>query len=302
MAEVLGRRLARTVTFDELGFGFADNRIGTRYPATPVEAVATATALWRLLVRRKDHLDGVPFVPGAAVEAGFAWRFDSADTDVSRPGSHRVVSADVAALKVCAADDHQYGAHVLANLATQAVYLGQSRAAVRLSKAAVDGAGRGPAWIMARLHTTEATAHAIAGDRHACTAALRRANVALERGHSGDVPPWAGYFSHFAGTALRCFRDLRMFRTALRHAPAALALAADKHRTRALHTALLATTHAASGQLDAACEVGSEALALSSAVQSARVRERLVELAGRLRPHHGDRNVAELLGSIAAHQ
>ncbi len=382
MVDVISRKLGRRINIEDLGFSVADNLIGTRYPGTPDEAVDTATALWRLLVRQRTHLDGVPFVAAAAVEAGFAWRFDSADADVSRLGRGRVVPADVAALELCAAQfvdldrrhgggadrtravvaeflnrqvtpmlhssytdqvgrqllraaavltgqlgfmsydagrhgaaqrhfitalrlakasgDQLYGAHLLANLATQAVYLGQARAAVQLSRAAVEGARRGPAWIMARLHTTEATANAVAGDRQACTASLRRAAAAVERDRFEDAPPWATYFSHahFAGTAVRCFRDLGMPSVALRYAPAALALSADNHRTRALHTALLATTHAQHGQLDAACELGERAAELSRSVHSNRVRERLGELRGRLRAHRNDDAVARLLDRL----
>jgi len=186
-----------------------------------------------------------------------------------------------------AGNDHLYGAHLLANLATQAVFLGHGRDAVRLARAAIDGAGRAPATVLARLYTTEACAHAIVGDRRTCTQALRKAQTAIERSQPGDSPAWATYFSpaHFAGTAARCFRDLRLYPQALRHGPAALELAVDSARTRALHNALLATIHADHGDLDIACDYGSQALEHTSSVKSRRVRERLTELTDRLNPH-----------------
>ena len=189
-----------------------------------------------------------------------------------------------------AADDPLYGAHVLANMATQAIYLGHIRDALRLALAAVDRAARAPASVRARLYTTQACAHAIAGDRPACLRALRRAHAAVEASNPGDGPRWAGYFSpaHFAGTAARCFRDLKLPAKALLHGPAALALPVDSGRTQALHHALLATVHTDARNLDQAVDHGDQALAYAATVNSLRVRSRIAELADRLRPHRDE--------------
>jgi hypothetical protein len=186
-----------------------------------------------------------------------------------------------------AGNDRLYGAHLLANLATQAIYLGHARDAVRLADAAIDGAGRAPAAVRARLYTTEACALAIADDRRSCIQALRKAHTAIEKSRPGTAPAWAAYFSpaHFAGTAARCYRDLRLSSQALRHGPAALDLAADSTRTRVLHTALLATIHADNGDLDTACSYGDQAVSDLPHVRSGRVRQRLAELSTRLQPH-----------------
>src|SRR5439155_8342329 len=124
----------------------------------------------------------------------------------------------------------------------------------RLARAAVDGAGRAPAAVLARLHTAEACAHAVAGDRHSCTASLRRAEKAIGRTSGSTGPAWVGYFTpaHFAGTALRCFRDLGMHAQAPRFANDALDLSDGSNRTRVLHTALIATTHAEGADRDPA--------------------------------------------------
>ncbi|GLW35046.1 hypothetical protein [Actinoplanes regularis] len=194
-----------------------------------------------------------------------------------------------------AAGDRLYGAHLLANLATQAVYLGHPRNAVRLAAAAIDGAGRAPAAVRARLHSAAACAHAVAGDRRSCTKALGEAQKAIDRALPGSGPAWSAYFSpaHFAGTAARCYRDLQLHREALVHGPAALCLPADSTRTHALHTALLATVHAATGELDEACRYGDQAIPHLHTVKSQRVRQRLAELTNRLRPHRTEPVVAE---------
>ncbi|MBO3742701.1 hypothetical protein [Actinoplanes flavus] len=194
-----------------------------------------------------------------------------------------------------ASGDRLYGAHLLANLATQAVYLGHPRNAVRLAAAAIDGAGRAPAEVRARLHAAAACAYAVAGDRRSCTTALRKARTAIDRARPGAGPFWAAYFSpaHLAGTAARCYRDLQLHHRAVKYGPAALHLPHDSSRTRALHTALLATIHAATGDLDEACRYGDQAVPHLRTVESRRVRQRLTELTDRLSPHRRVPVVAE---------
>ncbi|MCW3838876.1 hypothetical protein ONA70_02025 [Micromonospora yasonensis] len=200
-----------------------------------------------------------------------------------------------------AADDHLYGAHLLANLATQAVYLGHALDAARLAEAAIDGAGRAPAAVRARLYTTAASAYGRSGERRACQTALTKAQRAIDRTIPGASPHWVNYFSpaHFAGTALKCLSDLGLHRQALRHAPDAIALASNNARTRALHTALIATTHARDGDIGAACVWGRELTQHVPEVCSARVSRRVRELTAALGPHQAVPEVNELLHTLA---
>ncbi|MEU4338306.1 hypothetical protein AB0F59_27245 [Micromonospora lupini] len=201
-----------------------------------------------------------------------------------------------------AADDRLYGAHLLANLATQAVFLGHAREAARLVEAAIDGAGRAPAAVLARLHATAATAYGQSGERRACQRALAKAERALGRAGTDPGPRWVDYFSpaHLAGAALRCLGDLRMYRQALRHAPEALTLGSQNTRTRALHTALVATTHARAGDTDAACDWSRKLAQHCLDVESARVQQRLRELAIALSSQQSVPQVNEVLHSLAA--
>ncbi|MEU7799377.1 hypothetical protein AB0B10_08920 [Micromonospora arborensis] len=201
-----------------------------------------------------------------------------------------------------AADDRLYGAHLLANLATQAVFLGHARAAARLVEAAIDGAGRAPAAVLARLHATAATAYGQSGERRACQLALTKAERALDRTGTDPGPRWVGYFSpaHLAGAALRCLGDLHLYTQALRHAPEALTLGSQNTRTRALHTALIAMTHARAGETDAACNWASKLGQHGAGIQSARVRQRVRELTATLSPQQGSPQVKEVLHTLAA--
>ncbi|GAB3937450.1 hypothetical protein [Micromonospora vulcania] len=200
-----------------------------------------------------------------------------------------------------AADDRLYGAHLLANLATQAVFLGHAQDAARLVEAAIDGAGRAPAAVLARLYTTAATAYGQSGERRACQIALSKAERALGRTGTVAGPRWVDYFSaaHHAGAALRCLGDLRLYRQALRHAPDALALTSQNTRTRALHTALIAMTHARAGNTDAACEWGLKLAQHVAGVRSARVDQRVRELTTALSPQQELPQVNEVLRALA---
>ncbi|MEU4531593.1 hypothetical protein AB0F49_25530 [Micromonospora ureilytica] len=200
-----------------------------------------------------------------------------------------------------AANDLLYGAHLLANLATQAVHLGHSRDAARLAEAAIDGAGRAPAAVLARLHATAATAYGQSGERRGCQLALARAERALDRTGAVPGPRWVTYFSpaHLAGAALRCLGDLQLYSQALAHAPDALTLAIENTRTRALHTALVAVTHARAGDIDAACNWGRKLAQHAEGIHSARVQQRVGELTATLIPQQASPQVNEVLHSLA---
>ncbi|MBQ1010832.1 hypothetical protein KBX53_07700 [Micromonospora sp. M51] len=201
-----------------------------------------------------------------------------------------------------AAGDRLYGAHLLANLATQAVFLGHAREAARLIEAAIDGAGRAPAAVLARLHSTAATAYGQSGERRACQLALTRAERALDRTGMDPGPRWVGYFSpaHLAGAAIRCLSDLCLHKQALRHVPDALSLGSQNVRTRALHTALIAMTHARAGDTEAACNWAVKLGQHAVGIQSTRVQRRVDELAATLGPQRESPQVNEVLHALEA--
>ncbi|WP_157431463.1 hypothetical protein [Actinomadura hibisca] len=196
-----------------------------------------------------------------------------------------------------AAGDQTLGAHILANLATQAIYLEMANEAVRLARAAVSAAGRRPhPLVAARLLATEANAYALTGDLNAFTSSYNRARTALERADRTG-PVWVSYFTHahLAGTGMRSLVQLGRSDLALAYADQALDAPATNQRTRALHTALLATAHAHVGNLDQAVHLGEHACALAGPLQSQRVTGRLRLLADALRRHRTTPLVAAFL-------
>jgi hypothetical protein len=196
-----------------------------------------------------------------------------------------------------AAGDRAYGAHILANMATQAIFLNLPGEAVRLARSATEGAGRnpGPA-VTARLTTTEANAHAIAGDLRAYRTAYGRAERALGR-MDGSGPRWARYFTsaHLAGTAMRSLLDLDRPEEALTHQQQVLQVRSGNTRTLALHIALTATAHARAGQPRPAAQLALQALHQARNVRSRRVTARITQLAAVLEPHRSVAEVADFL-------
>jgi hypothetical protein len=217
----------------------------------------------------------------------------------------RAQRAFIQALRMAkAAGDRVLGAHVLANLATQAICLDRPGEAVRLAHAAIEGVGRTPpAMVTARLYCTAATAHAQAADARAFHAAWATAETALAR-DDDIIPSWAGYFTaaHLAGSAMRSLLELDRPGEALAQQEAAMSLPTGNVRTRALHTALIATAYFRAGHLDQACHLAVQAASQATKVRSDRVGARVRQLAVLLRPHAALPEAAAFLEAADAQQ
>jgi hypothetical protein len=199
----------------------------------------------------------------------------------------------------CHAGNSAYGALITEHLATQALFLGHTRTAVRLARTARDGGGRAvPATLSARIAVTEARAHALLGDAHETMRALRDGEQAMDRADPARDPEWlsACTRAHFAGSAMHALRDLGRYDEAARYGADAFDLPAEHVRTRALHTVLFASVLTARGDIDGAVEKAQEARLAAPAIKSARLDERLREFAARLAPHRGVCVVADFLG------
>ncbi|HEY3733585.1 MAG TPA: hypothetical protein VGL63_06690 [Streptosporangiaceae bacterium] len=196
------------------------------------------------------------------------------------------------------AGDTAYGALVTEHLATQALFLGHTRTAVRLARTARDGGGHAmPAVLSARIAVTEARAHALLGDAHETMRTLRAGEQAMDRADPGRDPEWVSACTrgHFAGSAMHALRDLGRYGEAAGYAADALDLPAENVRTRTLHTVLLASVLAARGDLDGATETAGEARTAATAIQSTRLDERLSEFAARIAPYRAAPVVADYL-------
>ncbi|MEU0910202.1 regulator [Streptomyces althioticus] len=189
-----------------------------------------------------------------------------------------------------AAGDRAFGAYVLVTMSRQAVYLGHGREAVQLARVAQQGMGSSaPPAVQALLHAAEARGHGVLGEVRACTAALVRAERALDAARPGDeVPHWARFFdeAQLADEFGHCHRDLQQFRAAAQHAERSLQLRAPGYaRSRLFCRVVLATARLGLGELDQACQLAAEAAAQAGEMRSVRAVEYVRDFERRLEPY-----------------
>ncbi|MFF4711597.1 regulator [Streptomyces eurythermus] len=204
-----------------------------------------------------------------------------------------------------AAGDRAYGSYVLVTMSRQAVYLGHGREAVQLTRVAQQGVGTGaPPVVQSLLYASEARAHAVLGEVRACTAALVRAERALEAARPGDdVPYWARFFDEgqLADEFAHCHRDLQQFRAAAQHAERALQLRAPAFaRSRLFCRVVLATARLGLGELDQACALAAEAAGQATEMRSARAVEYVKDFERRLEPYRDAAPVRGYREKVAA--
>ncbi|MFF9764006.1 regulator [Streptomyces caelestis] len=205
-----------------------------------------------------------------------------------------------------AAGDRPYGAYVLVTMSRQAVYLGHGREAVQLARVAQQGAGgSGPPVVQALLHAAEARGHGVLGEVRACTAALVRAERALEGARPGDeVPHWARFFdeAQLADEFGHCHRDLQQFRAAAQHAERSLQLRAPGYaRSRLFCRMVLATARLGLGELDQACQLAAEAAGQAAEMRSVRAVEYVRDFERRLEPYRDAAPVRTYRDKVAAY-
>ncbi|MEU0197518.1 MULTISPECIES: regulator [unclassified Streptomyces] len=204
-----------------------------------------------------------------------------------------------------AAGDRAYGAYVLVTMSRQAVYLGHGREAVQLARVAQQGVGTsGPPVVQALLHASEARGHGVLGEVRACTAALVRAERALETARPGDdVPHWAKFFdeAQLADEFGHCHRDLQQFRAAAQHAERSLQLRAPSYaRSRLFCRVVLATARLGLGELDQACQLAAEAAGQAAEMRSVRAVEYVRDFERRLEPYKDAAPVRTYRDKVAA--
>lgn len=205
-----------------------------------------------------------------------------------------------------AAGDRPYGAYVLVTMSRQAVYLGHGREAVQLARVAQQGAGgSAPPAVQSLLHAAEARGHGVLGEVRACTAALVRAERALESGRPGDeVPHWARSFdeAQLADEFGHCHRDLQQFRAAAQHAERSLQLRAPGYaRSRLFCRMVLATARLGLGELDQACQLAAEAAGQAAEMRSVRALEYVRDFERKLEPYRDAAPVRTYRDRVTSH-
>lgn len=185
------------------------------------------------------------------------------------------------------AGDTAVGAYIMSNMAAQLVYLGNGAEAAQMARAASASVRSAPAALLARLHTTEARGHALAGNLGECRAALSRADKALDKASASSAPSWLGASSpaHHAGSAMHCLHDLGRHAEAAQHQHDALDLPADNVRTHALHQILAARVQVGLGEIEQSCDTARLALQATGQLRSRRLHDRIREYEAALAPY-----------------
>lgn len=202
-----------------------------------------------------------------------------------------------------AVGDVRLGATIVSCLSYQALWLGETRAAVDLAAAARRGAAGWPGGaFQALLATREARAHAGAGNPNACEQGLAQASTFMAQAGPGDDPEWVYWVTPavLAADAGRAWLDLGQPRRAADGLTRGLELFGQTQpRNQALHLTSLAAAHLADDQGDAAVAAVDAALDLLPVGDSQRVRERLSGLLPTLRGAGGTgRHAAERIHTV----
>ncbi|QNE77830.1 regulator [Streptomyces finlayi] len=265
------------------------------------------------LVRYLEH-EAEPMLRGSYGEAT-GRRLFSAAADLTRLAgwtSYDIAAHGLAqryfvqALRLAqAAGDRGYGSYVLMTMSRQAVYLGHGREAVQLARVAQQGIGSSaPPVVQAILHAVEARGHGVLGEARTCTAALARAERALEAARPGDeIPHWARYFdeAQLADEFGHCHRDLQSYRTSAQHAERSLQLRAPAYaRSRLFCQVVLASARLGLGELDQACSLGADAAQQASEMRSVRATEYVRDFERRLEPYRDAAAVRHYRDRVAA--
>jgi hypothetical protein len=240
-------------------FADADHRLGGGHARPALISCADEVVAPLLAGRYTDRVGRELFAATARLldVAGFMC-FDSGLQGLGQ----RYFVAGLRLAKV--SGDLALGAHILADMAMQALDQRHADAAVTLSDAGVATARRsGSVSVLARCEAVRARALALAGDPAESDNALGRAGEALDRADGADEPSWVTFFTarQLAAESMYAAAELHRPGDVQRHAALVLDTDDSMQRRRVLATATLAASCLPADDCDAdadveqACEV-----------------------------------------------
>ncbi|WP_328899324.1 transcriptional regulator [Streptomyces sp. NBC_00441] len=292
ICEVLGNRLRRAVSLDDIGMAVPDGGHAPVQGSSLTGFVERATAVWRCDAQQRPHVVAAPAVTGTgAVMPVWEWENPPEDADVSRAGPASVGAADLATLRA-ARDHYELMYRRAGGMATRARVVGflNAGAAPLLRGGYSDVTGR-------QLHRATGALVAVAGicayDSDAHGLAQRYFHQALRLAKASGDRALGGYV-----IALLVNQSLFLaeFRQSVAFAEAALRAAG-----REITPALAADLHAM--QAKAYARLGDRASALAcigrAESEAARIRPgREPDETGYVQPGLVDVQVAEALLSL----
>ncbi|MGH3889228.1 MAG: helix-turn-helix domain-containing protein [Pseudonocardiaceae bacterium] len=181
------------------------------------------------------------------------------------------------------------GAHILADMAMQAHYLGDAAQALDLASAGLDCDS--PA-TEARCAAWQGRAYALRGDQRACARACSMAERALDQAVSADERRWFKFYTadHMTFDMVQIASDLGRHDDVQRLAPQVLASAGCMERRRVICTTTLANSYLPSqgnsrGDIDQACDLLSQVIPSLGSLSSSRTLERVNSVRRELAAH-----------------
>lgn len=197
--------------------------------------------------------------------------------------------------------DRLLGASVLSAMSHQANYLGESRSAVHLARAARNGVEPcSSASAMANFAAMEARAAAAMGERSEALTALADAEAAFERRDPEHDPAWIAFFdpSEMADEVAHCLRDLGDYPRARQAAEECLDLAGPgRARSRVFSQVVLAESWLGAGEPEEAARIGLQVVPQVAELHSVRVAAYLRTLRKSVQPYEALPPVAEFAHS-----
>ncbi|MFB9319764.1 hypothetical protein [Cryptosporangium minutisporangium] len=204
-----------------------------------------------------------------------------------------------------AADDVLLASSALDAMSHQATFLGRSREAANLARAARTGSQRyATPTLTAHFYAMEARALAVGGDVVGTQKALGEAVNVFERRQPGNDPDWISYVddAELAAELAHSFRDIGRSADAVTYAVSALAGSGGASaRSDFFVTMVQAAGHLGQGDVEQACVTARAALDLGEQVRSARCVEYLRQFRKQLAPHAASAHVRELVGAAGEH-
>lgn len=174
----------------------------------------------------------------------------------------------------------------LAYMSLQETYRGRPESALALAEESISlGVGQLTPLTRTMLGTRLARAHAGLGNKAACLRTLDSVRSDFGQAGSQEEPQYVSYVDPIEVAAQEgaCYLDLQMSRKAVTSLTSAIGLlsihAPNRVRDRVHYLSRLAKCYLLDGEVEQACQTGSHALDLSRTIGSARVAERLGELA-----------------------
>jgi Helix-turn-helix domain len=201
-------------------------------------------------------------------------------------------------------DDVELTAHIHASLSHLAMHQGRPREALQRAQAGLSLLNRHPHHpaLTARLHAMQARALACLRRRADCARALQKAELALDRTHSGEPSRWASPFDHgsLAAEACQTMDTLGDLPSARKHAEQIISLRDGNHvRSRAFGQLRLASILVGQGEIDHACATAVDALQHSAGVSSGRVAQLIRSLHISLTAHPAAADAEPAVAALA---